>query len=78
MRQPAGAGACGRPVALLTRAGLLSAQLARWRDGGLTTQFVQRLFQEVATYPSTTTSQNEMDYKARNSRAAPPRSIRAA
>merc|ERR1711957_88169 len=44
--------------------GMLSAsELARWRDGGLTTHFVARLFQEVNTYPNKDGMQNEMDYK---------------
>ena len=45
--------------------GMLSAsELARWRDGGLTSHFVARLFQEVNTYPNREDGmQNEMDYK---------------
>ena len=41
--------------------GMLSAsELARWRDGGLTTHFVARLFQEVNTYPNKDGMQNEV------------------
>ena len=43
---------------------LSASELARWRDGGLTSHFVARLFQEVNTYPNREDGmQNEMDYK---------------
>ena len=39
---------------------LSASELARWRDGGLTTHFVARLFQEVNTYPNKDGMQNEV------------------
>ena len=53
--------------------GMLSAsELARWRDGGLTTHFVARLFQEVNTYPNKDGMQNEVSPPSHPTVDAPP------
>ena len=45
--------------------GLLSAsELLRYRGGGLTNVFVQRIFQECQTYRNRDTGQSEIDYKS--------------
>lgn len=45
--------------------GMLSvSELARFRGGGLTMPFVQRVFQECHTYRNKESGHNEMDYKS--------------
>ena len=45
--------------------GMLSAQeLSRYRGGGLTSVFIERIFQECQTYRNQNTRQSEIDYKS--------------
>ena len=50
-----------RPLYLPT---LASYVTARYRGGGLTTVFVERIFQECQTYRNRETGQSEIDYKS--------------
>ena len=43
---------------------LCAAELARYGEGGLTTPFIQRVFQECNTYRNKETFQSELDYKS--------------